>query len=293
MAATGISMKREAAPKRSVWGLSRSSYRRLDAGIGEATLELERRRPPGGAPWVSAAERALQRAQECLYKRDIEGGWGALHATLRYLVYGMDTEELEHQRIALRNEADKVTPWRAGTMREILGDDSTPPTATKIIDAMAVRDEFSATQYHKIWMTGEQVKFVLLLCAAAVGIHIVVALLTPQWGPRLPAEWTPPRITTVLLFGLLGASLSALRGLMATNQTMRIPERVANYFTTVARLLSGTIAGLAGYAFVIEGVLPWLDTQRIHPYLSVPLLFGIAGERLVMNVVNTMTSSHN
>jgi hypothetical protein len=205
----------------------------------------------------------------------------------------MSEEELHHQRIALleesRKASGKLTPWRTASIQSILHD--THPTATQVADAMAIRDESFANQYHNIWMRGDQIRFLVLICLGCSALY----LFTVMWaGPIIfrglqdgSSLWSYRKVATALLFGLLGAALSALRGLMTSDKGMRIPERVANRFTTMARLFSGVIAGLAGYVFWAEGMIP-LDTHQLQPVFSLPLIFGFVGEKLVMRVARTV-----
>src|SRR3954468_6155410 len=242
--------------KPSLWGLRKSSFRRLRASIDIARIDLQVRAgrdPARAVEWKAAADRALNRSDQLLQEMDIEGGWGALHCALRYAIAGLTPEELQNQRIQLLNEAVKLTNWRSESIRQILGSEPSKATLPNISDAMAIRDEFSATQYHKIWMTGTQVRLLLIICALASSAYII---LNAWLGPLLLSgeaasslTWNYRSISAALLLGLLGAALSALRGLVNIGQTTRIPERVANHFTTIARLLSGVIAGLAGYVF--------------------------------------------
>ena len=149
---------------------------------------------------------------------------------------------------------------------------------------MGIRDEASDTQYYKISIIAQQINLLLFICLLA-GVAYLTAIYFlnrhhAMLGSDCTSAWDDRKVATVLLLGLLGAALATLRGLISSNASRRAPEWVANGFVTTGRLLSGIIAGLAGYIFLVEGLLP-LDKSRNIEF-SVPLIFGILGEVAVM-----------
>jgi len=280
---------------RIAWLLQRSAYARLFRELDTFRTELALKAPStaeGGAVWYSAAQHEVCRAETCLDRRDIEGGWNALHAARRLGVFGMTSEERESSRKRLLSEVDAMKSWRVKPLKEIL-EDTNPPTPSRLIDAMALRDEESSNTYHKIWLVGDQLALVTIACACGVVAYLLVLLfLGPTVLSRIPSisrEWTWRSVSTVTLFGLLGGAFSTLRSLLLAGSTAKIPERVANYYVTAARLVAGVIGGLAGYTFWCAGLVPLFTGIPAYSSagLAIAFVFGYAGESLVAGVASS------
>ena len=199
-------------------------------------------------------------------------------------------------RKALKEELANIK--RSDEIKKLLSVDDELLTATRIINAMALRDEYSSNQYHKIWLMGNQLAILLLTCG--LGLILLAPLVTffslhpegtisPQPEATI-ALWGYQMVTAVLFFGLLGAGFSAALSLINATGATRIPERVANRFVTIARALFGAGVGLAGYAFYQSKVLNIHVGQEGGPAgaLAVAFLFGFAGERLIASVLGSL-----
>ena len=76
-----------------------------------------------------------------------------------YYIYGLSGTELELQASILRAEAPKIVSWRGKEMINLLAVPGQELTADRIIEAMALRDEYFSNQYHKIWLLGAKSRF--------------------------------------------------------------------------------------------------------------------------------------
>ena len=195
------------------------------------------------------------------------------------------------QASMLRAEATKFSSWRADEMKNLLSVKDEHLTASHITNAMALRDEYSSNQYHKIWLLGRQLA--ILLITTGVGLLVLLAPLVVFYS-RHPegtlAPWGYQMAGAVLFFGLLGAAFSAAGSLMSGGADAKIPERVANQFVTSSRALFGAGAGLAGYAFYQSKVLDIRLGSDNGPggALAVAFLFGFAGEQLISHVLGAL-----
>jgi hypothetical protein len=62
----------------------------------------------------------------------------------------------------LKVESDKIVSWRGKTIRTLL-EIKDSISAFRLAEAMAIRDEYFATEYHKIWISADQLALVLIL----------------------------------------------------------------------------------------------------------------------------------
>ena len=126
---------------------------------------LERRNARSDNFWAAAAHEQLDNVHRCLESDDIEGGWFGLHAAQRYAVFGMNQTELANRAHVLREEALKITSWRAEAIENLLAVSDDRLTAECVADAMALRNEDSTNQYYKTRLTGDQLRILLIICA--------------------------------------------------------------------------------------------------------------------------------
>ena len=233
---------------------------------------LERRNARGDNFWAAAAYEQLNNVQRCLSSNDIEGGWFCLHAAQRYAVFGMNATELANRAHVLREEALKITSWRAEAIENLLtiGDESL--TAERVADAMALRNEDSTNQYYKTRLTGDQLRVLLIICGLSA-----VAL-----APFMLLSGRIPMVAAVLFFGLLGSTFCSAQSLILG----RVESRISNLFITLTPVLFGAIAGLAGYAIYEYMAVLTFHTGERHTsaVLGLAFLFGCLGQRLLARI---------
>jgi hypothetical protein len=278
---------------------NRRSYARLSREFETFRVELaflEKRSKETDREWVAAARAQLENVRRYLYGEDIEGGWLSLHAAHRHAVFGLEPVELATQAAILREEASKVTSWRGKVMKNILSVPDDCLTPNRVADAMAVRDEYAANQYHKIWLMGDQLGVLLKICGLALPLLLPLVLFFSRHTDGALPSWGYQMVTAVLMFGLLGAAFSTAQSLINSTHEGRILERVANHFVTIARALFGAAAGLAGYAFIESRVLNiafGADNHSTGAALAVAFLFGYTGERLVARVAGSLSTNRS
>lgn len=294
-----LPFKESAAGGRRSWFWPwKRDYARLQRDFRAFSIELALLEAQSQEPdksWASAAHDQLQNVARYLENsnEDLEGGWTCLHAARRHAIHGLATADLQIQALILREEATKFSSWRSRAMQSLLDVKCGSITAAQVINAMALRDEYFSNQYHKIWLTGNQLA--ILLAISGLGLFLfapLVVYFTRYPGSQSAPTWGYHMVTAVLFFGLLGAAFSAAGSLMSTAEA-KIPERVGNHFVTITRALFGAGVGLAGYAFYNSRLL------EIHigssgaetgpaPALAVAFLFGFAGERLVAGILGRL-----
>jgi len=247
---------------------------------------LEQRSQEADAAWAAAARDQLANAERYLETsiRHIEGGWLCLHAARRNAVFGLSRAELANRACILREESQKISSWRGKAMEKLLSVADDQLTADRVAEAMAQRDEYAGNQYHKIWLMADQLRVLLWICGLALPLLLPLVFFQRQLQP-----WGYQLMAAVLFFGLLGAAFSAGQSLITDTGGTRIPERVANHFVTIIRTLLGSVAGLAGYAFLESKILNIkVGEDDVGTALAIAFLFGYTGERLVARVAGSM-----
>ncbi|RXH56429.1 hypothetical protein [Granulicella sibirica] len=262
---------------------------------GATTPQAETSSPAQDMEWLAAAKAQLDEVSYFLDKEhiDLEGGWVCLHAARRHAVYGLDSDELPIQAFVVKAEARKLVSWRADAIANLLDVKHEPLTAERIIQAMALRDEYFSNQYHKIWMVGEQLDHLLWTCAYALVLLLPLIFFGSKHPCDTPSPWSPQMIGAVFFFGLLGAAISTAGSLMDANSNSKIPERVANQFVTNARSLFGAGIGLAGYVFYQAKFVEIHLVSGVGQAdsLTVAFAFGFLGEKLISNVLGSLSGN--
>jgi 8-oxo-dGTP diphosphatase len=243
--------------------------------------------------WIPATKDQLRNVEHYLRaENSIEGGWLSLHAARRYMVFGLSKTELAIHAAFLREEAQKVSSWRGKVMKDTLAVPDDQLTPDRIRAAMALRDEYAANQYHKVWLMGDQLAILLGLCGIAVPLLLPLIVFFSRHPEGHLSPWGYQMVSAVLFFGLLGAALSVAQSLIKDTYGGRILERVANHFVTISRTLFGGVTGLAGYAFLESKALniTFGTDNSTGAALATAFLFGYTGERLVASVAESLRS---
>jgi 8-oxo-dGTP pyrophosphatase MutT (NUDIX family) len=253
---------------------------------------LEHRSGANETDWITATRNQLGNVKRYIEDEDLEGGWLSLHAARRNMVFGLSRTELAIQAAILLEETGKVSSWRGKVMKNILAVTDDRLAADHVREAMALRDEYAANQYHKIWLMGDQLRVLLKICGLAVPLLLPLVVFCSRHSEGSLPPWGYQMVTAVLFFGLLGAAFSVAQSLIKDTNEGRILERVANHFVTIARTFFGGAAGLAGYAFLESKVLhiTFGTDNSTGGALAIAFLFGYTGERLVARVAGSVSA---
>jgi len=238
---------------------------------------LERRSERSDNSWVAAAHDQLQNVKRCLESNDIEGGWFCFHAAERFAVFGLNKAELANRAHILREEAQKISSWRSGTITSLLAVSDDQVTAERVADAMALRNEDSTNQYYRTRLTGDQLRILLIICGLSA-----VALL-----PFLLLAGHIPEVAAAMLFGLIGAAFCSAQSLILGKNESKNESKIPNILVTLTPVLFGAIAGLAGFA-IYEYLATTFNVaeQHISAALALAFLFGCTGQRVLARIAD-------
>jgi len=272
---------------------------RLRGAIGETWIELDAQIQKAGADalteeWARVAYRHLLRAERSLDEGNVQQGWISLSAAQRAMLLNPhDQARVQRVAIVLRRELDKVGGWRAKAITDLICDDKgnlQPSLDPKgVVDAVALRDESFNTTYFKILLRRRSliVLFVLLL------IGISACLVLSAWC-TLPEPLTDTSMLgAVVLFGILGASLSVAQGLLAADLSAKIPAQQLGLFVVWMRPAIGATAALVAFLLLHANetlkIFAWDTTD---PVLVMVIAF-VAGfsERFIVGAVERIAET--
>jgi hypothetical protein len=179
-------------------------------------------------PWARSAYQLLLRAESRIANRNIEQGWAAALAAQRAILSKPNNwQRLERTATVLRHEAErKITGWREKAIRDLICDSNgklikvdNEERAMRVLDAVALRDDFSQNNWFKIVLRRRYL-FTLCMILWSV-IFLVLACSSAKILPDF--LWDTKVLITVVLFGFLGAVVSVAQSLMAKDVSDRIP----------------------------------------------------------------------
>ncbi len=290
--------------------LQATRWRRLGAEVDAYRGEMEGRalaqeRLSAVLPPIRSL---LRHARQALDGGDIDRGWRCLHAARRLELLGLDDPELQAEAQTIREEADKLHGWRKKAVTALVtpGEGAVTPLSS-VFRAAVLRDEHYDNQAHKDALRrGHAVRLAIVLAAVVIALFVWAkagavsggdwahvadrGAATPSEGGGAPLVDLYAALASVALFGLLGATVSAVLATPAQPGSTRIPETTSTLRVTVLRLLMGPAAAILLY-FVWESKLAKaifrFDTPDAYTMLAIAFVAGFS-ERLVLRVVETI-----
>jgi hypothetical protein len=239
---------------------------RLMAYITDAWADFDRevqsvRDNPGAVtePWARSACGLLLRAEAHLANWDIEQGWAAVLSAQRAILSNPhNPKRIERAAIVLRREADKITGWRAKAIQDLIcssngklisftGDDKLTQESLKgVIEAIALRDDFSQNTWFKIVLRKRHLFSLFLILWLAIAL--VLILSSAGVLPGFLSDTS--QLCLVILFGVLGAGVSVAQSLILQDVSERIPIQQMGALVVWMRPGIGAAAALAVFALL-------------------------------------------
>jgi hypothetical protein len=273
---------------------NRLAYARLDREVESLDLHLKESfdTDAQGSPWFKESSSQLLLARKFLLEVNLEGGWYCLHAARRLLIHGMDPEELDCGAIEIRKESEKLSGWRKEAITALLVG-AKGVTPLHLIQATKVRDGYNENQYHRIWITQNQLASLAILAAIAISTELL-ALILLQPSNSKTDDWSPRTLVAVAVIGVCGSIFSVGQTMISVANSSKIPEYVANRWTTFMRTIFGSITGLAGYILYSSHIFHLSvgdDKNPLAIALGIAFIFGYSGEKLINKIVQSVDSS--
>lgn len=245
--------------------------------------------------WAKSARRLLNQVEIELKSRNIDEGWKCFAAAKRMEIYNLTKTELITNQFILSREATKLNEWRKNATYKLLGQPESPKKEINredVFQATLLRDEHYDNGYYKIALMRSQLGWLAL-------IFLILLLVIASYLGNLPmmdrfhSLSLQQQIWGIFLFGLLGATFSAIFKLRDSSSLSRIPELLGDFSMTLVRVLIGAGSALIIYLFlqlpVAGNILNGLNIQLKSAYAFLAISF-VAGftERLLLKAVQTI-----
>jgi hypothetical protein len=208
-----------------------------------------------------------------------------------------NADELVLAAVALRREAAKISGWREKAIMELIcdGEELRPDVLdgsarTRIINALALRDDQFQTDYFKILLRRQHLFQLFVLLLTAIGI----SLLLSSCGVLPPPFDNVGLIIGVVIFGALGAALSVGRGLLATDVSARIPAQKIGSFVIWMRPAIGAAAALISFVLLNAEAFKLFDWDSTSP--NVIFMVAIAAgfsERFIVGAIDRIAEGND
>lgn len=234
-----------------------------------------------------AASQLLLAAEAALEAGNIDAAWKHLHAAQRMEILRFDQQDprLKNEAAVLREEAEKLNPWRKRAIDKLLGikDSDLRPDPESLYKAAYIRDEHYANQAHKDTLLRDHARHLVLILT--VLMLVLYFLIQQQY---LAANLQPSMFVSVVIFGFFGGTVSAFISFPRSTASSRIPELVTANMVTLLRLFMGAASAVIVYVLLHSG-LPNIfafKLPELTPYTIFAISF-VAGftERLVLHAV--------
>jgi 8-oxo-dGTP pyrophosphatase MutT (NUDIX family) len=267
-----------------IWRLlRRRRLKRLASDISVYKQVLSIRADCGGCfNLLNAAEIAVEEG-------NVDSGWKYLHAARRVELLTASDAELQAAAIAIRKESDaKLSSWRRAAVEKILPlSSSARPDGREVYRAAWLLDEhFSNEAYRSAVHRTMIFQFLLFLVVSLGGVLWLAQIgylgsLTEKSAALVPA------LLCVAVFGLLGATTSAITEAIKPQSTKSIPELGWTFRVTLLRLLMGPASAIVLYFAVQTSFGSALfNSATLHGYgILIVAFFSGFSERLVLRLV--------
>jgi 8-oxo-dGTP pyrophosphatase MutT (NUDIX family) len=234
--------------------------------------------------WAKALHELLDNAERALRENKIDEGWRCFHAAQRMEIFGLTDVELQSKADLLRMESEKLSSWRKKGTNKLLGTAESPNSNVShenVYRAALLRDEYYNNQAYKDGLLRDHVNVLVLFLL----VTLTTLMLLFKRSGLAPDGYM---LYGVLLFGLLGAVVSAMLKVPSSNSS-RIPEQVQAHRLTMLRVSMGAACALIIYVFAKSALSLKLlginvSDYEAHTYYAVSFVAGF-GERLVLKAV--------
>lgn len=272
----------------------RQRYNRLASSLKCYRIELENRikqnvpvkRKSEILWWTDAAYELLDQAERALRDNMVDEGWKYFHAAKRMTIFGYSKDELMFRAKEIQREAkDKLSSWRKEVVETLL--DKERITADRLYKATFVLDENYTNQYFRIALLQDQFKvlcYILLLSLTAILFHLRSSNQFADLSSQAPASGK--MLVAVILFGLLGGSVSAIFSLTGTTIKTKIPQQIAHNVITLARVFVGAASAVGIYILLSAGII-----KDFAPSIAVVLALSFVSgftERFVKRAIESV-----
>jgi hypothetical protein len=228
---------------------------RLAAELARTRLEVDQRKDTNSG-WWSRADRLALEAEQAARHDQPEGAWGLILESRRCLIPLLPLNEKAALAQSLRAELAKLTGWRRSAMDGLLGDGKSgqPPDDANLMEALSHVDNTNTNKLRGLRLRRNELIMLLLVLLLSLGILVLLFAVGGDIDLQDVTFNNGGLLIVVLLFGIIGATLSALQR-TSRRASMRVPDVRAAAVESVIRSLSGAGGALIVLAAAQAGLL--------------------------------------
>ena len=251
-------------------------------------LKYLKETPLGDNQWSEKAENLLSMALVALNENERDRAWRCLNSARSFMFLGMNEDDLKAEAHAIINESEapnKVNAWRKKTIQDTLCQEGKPkldPKGHDLFNASRILYESDHNRYNKIWRIKNQL--IILTCIALLTISILVWIVPPLDHETIDID--SQFILSVVLFGVMGASISGILTVARSGAAARITDQLIDSWVLLAKLVVGAASALAVFAFILSGFLNY----EAEPAQIMAISFAAGfSERLVTSAIESFS----
>jgi hypothetical protein len=219
----------------------------------------------------------------------------ALSAQRAILSNSDNPDRIKRAAIVLRRETAKITGWRAKAIDDLMAEPegetspANPQNLMRVIDAIALRDDFSQNTWFKILLRRRHLFNLFVILWLTILLCWILS-----WLRVLPGFLgNVSQVSTVILFGVLGAAVSVAQSLVAQDVSDRIPTQQVGALVIWMRPGIGAAAALVVFAMLHANVyFNFLGKYTTEPEVIAVFSF-LAGysERFIVGTLERLSQS--
>jgi hypothetical protein len=207
------------------------------------------------AGWQHTVYSLLDRVEEALEDNDTELGWRCFNAAQRQSMYALTPTERQSEAQVLAFEAvRKLRSWRKESVERLLLDADgklrSCISVQTLMHAKLIAQEHNENAYLKLYSMRSQLLLLSLIALLVTGYLFI----NPAPLTTLAAD-SPVLVRYIILFGVLGASISGILSLANSSAGERYLEQLLSSWIAFARVAVGAVAALVVYAFLSAGLI--------------------------------------
>jgi len=276
----------------NLWGKSVDKARLVgDIDYYRKRLEyLKHKSRESDSLWAQITEDLLDNAQKALDDHNKDLSWRSLDAARSFSLFGLGNQDLRAEAQAIRNEAEdpskKVNAWRRKTIQDYLCEEGKLKLDLQgrdLFNASTILYENHHNKYYKMWKLKREL--LVLALVAAITVIPCLILVPILIDPNIKVDYRV-LVSSVVLFGIMGASISGILSVARGGADARITEQLIGFWVLLAKLVVGAASALVIFTFILSGFLS-LNTTPAQ-VMAVSFAAGFS-ERLVTLAVESVT----
>ncbi|MBU0908893.1 MAG: hypothetical protein KJ717_04940, partial [Proteobacteria bacterium] len=160
--------------------------------------------------------------------------------------------------IVLYNESEKLTGWRKEAVRDLLADveNGAAMNSENVFQAALVIDENYMNQAYKDGLLRSHVVYLALILLVQISFlsfnfSQIKRVFSSATELPLSDDWM---FVSVMVFGLLGGTVSAIVSAPTASKSTRVPEMAHTIRVTMLRILMGMVSALLIVMIIKSGI---------------------------------------